>query len=182
MAVGTTIPINGVFNGEFNITQLTAATDLVTLSGAASQTGDFLVGRDSSNNERFVVDKSGVIEKFKVRVQTKTADYTCVETDSGSFFTNIGATEDVTFTLPATADMVAGEFYVFMSAVDAVEFKVAGGTADKMVTFNDATADSIAFSTSGEYIGGWVMAVCDGSRWYTSCLLANDAQTPTIAT
>ena len=168
--------------GESTIEQTTAATDILTINGAASQAGDFLVMTDSDDNEEFVVAATGVLQKFKVRVQTKTTDYTCLESDSGSFFTNYGATVDTTFTLPATADMVAGEFFVFMSAVNAIEFKVAGGTADTLVAFNDAAADSVAFSTSGEYIGGWIMAVCDGSRWHVSALLGSDAQTMTVAT
>jgi len=45
--------------GESEIEQLTLATDILTITGIASQTGDFLVCRNSSGTEKFVVDKDG---------------------------------------------------------------------------------------------------------------------------
>lgn len=45
--------------GEFEITQTTAATDIMTLTGADSQTGDFIVARSSTGTERFVVQDGG---------------------------------------------------------------------------------------------------------------------------
>jgi len=54
---GLALPLNG----EYEQTQLTAATDMVTLTGASGQTGDFIVCQDSSGNEKFVVDSDGVM-------------------------------------------------------------------------------------------------------------------------
>lgn len=45
--------------GEFEIEQTTAATDIMTLTGADSQTGDFIVARSSTGTERFVVQDGG---------------------------------------------------------------------------------------------------------------------------
>jgi hypothetical protein len=47
--------------GESEIQQQTAATDILSITGAASQSGDFLVLQDSSGNERFVVNAKGEI-------------------------------------------------------------------------------------------------------------------------
>lgn len=45
--------------GDFEIKQRTAATDIMTISGASGQAGDFIVCQDSSGTEKFVVDASG---------------------------------------------------------------------------------------------------------------------------
>lgn len=47
--------------GDFEIRQRTAATDIVTLAGATSQSGDFIVCQNSSGTEKFVVEDSGKI-------------------------------------------------------------------------------------------------------------------------
>ena len=47
--------------GESEIVQQTAATDVLTVTGASGQTGDFLVLRNSSNTELFVVSASGAL-------------------------------------------------------------------------------------------------------------------------
>ena len=51
--------------GESELVQGTLGTDVLTITGAASQTGDFLVLRDSSSSEKFVVDVDGIIEELK---------------------------------------------------------------------------------------------------------------------
>src|SRR3990167_8458435 len=48
-------------SGENTLTQVTAGTDILTLTGAASQTGDFLVTENSSGTEKFVVEDGGNI-------------------------------------------------------------------------------------------------------------------------
>ena len=54
---GLAVPIYG----ESEITQQVAATDILTITGAASQSGDFLVCQDGSGNEKFVVSSSGLV-------------------------------------------------------------------------------------------------------------------------
>ena len=54
--VGLAVPLNG----ESEIKQITAATDILTITGAASQTGKFLVCRNSSGTEKFAVSKYGL--------------------------------------------------------------------------------------------------------------------------
>lgn len=61
MATGTnTYNGQGVpLKGESQIVQNTAATDILTITGASSQSGDFLVCETSAGSEVFVVDVSG---------------------------------------------------------------------------------------------------------------------------
>jgi hypothetical protein len=47
--------------GESEIQQQTAATDIVTLTGAASQSGDFLVCQNSTGTENLVISSSGLV-------------------------------------------------------------------------------------------------------------------------
>jgi len=47
--------------GEFTVKQQTGADDVVTVQGGNNQTGDFMVLRDSTSTERFVVEDGGNI-------------------------------------------------------------------------------------------------------------------------
>ena len=99
---------------------------------------------------------------YKRNIVAKTAAYTVLPSESGTFFTTLGATAAVTFTLPAFAD---GLEYTFFNAVDQ-NMTVASGTADKMMVINDIAADSVAFSSASEKIGGVVTVVSDGTYWF----------------
>lgn len=112
-------------------------------------------------------------------VEAKTADYTVVEGDNNILFTNRGASGAVNFTLPATAKK--GLRFGFMVVADQ-NVVVTAGTADTMVVFNDPTADSIAFSTSAEKVGGMIEVIGDGTGWLTLVHLGAETQTPTIVT
>jgi len=46
--------------GEFEIKQVTLGTDIMTITGASGQTGDFIVCRDVDHAEVFVVDAGGI--------------------------------------------------------------------------------------------------------------------------
>ena len=54
---GLAVPLNG----ESQITQITAATDILTITGASSQSGDFIVCENSTGAELFYVDSTGAI-------------------------------------------------------------------------------------------------------------------------
>src|SRR3990167_2349228 len=53
--LGLAVPLYG----DSKIVQRTAATDILTIEGADGQAGDFLVLRDSTETERFVVQDGG---------------------------------------------------------------------------------------------------------------------------
>jgi hypothetical protein len=111
--------------------------------------------------------------------EAKTADYTCTAKDSGTIFHTTGATAAVNFTLPQITE---GPFYfLFVCGAD-VGMTVTAATADTAVTFNDLTADSVAFSTSGEMIGSVIEVICDGTTLFILPRLTSEAQTVTIAT
>lgn len=115
-----------------------------------------------------------------VNVVAKTADYTVTFEDCGHLFTNRGAAGAVVFTLPAVAAKYKGFWVDFMVVAD--QDVTIAGTAGQLVAFNDAAANSIAFSTATEKIGAYVRALCDGTSWLIQVGLGAETQTPTIAT
>ena len=85
-------------NGECQIKQETAATDIITVTGASSQTGDFLVLRNSSNTEKFVVDVNGVV------------------TAAGGIILSSGLLRLPIATTAVTTGLVAGDMYILQAS------------------------------------------------------------------
>lgn len=128
------------------------------------------------------LDARGMASPFAwmPRIAAKVADYTCLATESGTLFTNVAATKAITFTLPAIA-LGPWQFWFAVGADQSIT--VASGTVDTMITFNDAAADSVAFSTSSEKLGGVIWAFCDGTSLF--CVQiggVSHRQTLTVAT
>lgn len=111
------------------------------------------------------------------RIVAKTTNYTCTLADSGTIFTTTGAAGAVTFTLPAVAT-AAGVEYTFINTVGQ-NMVISDGSVDTIVTFNDAAADTLTFSSAGELIGAAVKVVCDGAKWLSFKYSAN---TQTVGT
>ena len=124
---------------------------------------------------------SGVIANLIQAIEAKTADYYMKASDIGKIFTNRGATGAVNLTLPDTAQIAAGWFVEFFVVANQ-SLTITAYTADTMVAFNDAAADSVAFSTSNEKIGGGGKVMWDGTGWLVFINLGMDSQTPVIAT
>ncbi|HYE85974.1 MAG TPA: hypothetical protein VEA16_06445 [Vicinamibacterales bacterium] len=114
---------------------------------------------------------------LRAPVSAKTADYTVATTDFGKVLTTRGAGGAVTFTLPAAASAHAGAFVYFLNAVD--QNMTIAATAGEVITFNDLAANSVAFSTAGNKIGAFAIAVSDGTSWYVTGV---GAHTATVAT
>ena len=114
--------------------------------------------------------------KFKIVV--KTSSYTITADDFGTVFTTRGATGAVTFTLPSAATTNNGEWVLFANVAD--QNMIVAGADEEIVTFNDLTADSIAYQTASEKIGGAFLAVSDGTSWIV-LPIAQEAQTVTVA-
>jgi hypothetical protein len=90
-------------------------------------------------------------------------DATTVTADnSGAIYTTRGASKAITFTLPAKE---IGLHYTFLNAVG-YNMTIASDAVNTMVTFNDATADSISFESENNLIGAAAWVFCDGTRWY----------------
>lgn len=112
-------------------------------------------------------------------VIAKTADFVVLESQNGTLFTNKGDADAINFTLPTTAKK--GLHYGFFAVADFI-LKVTGGTADTLVVFNDAAADSIAFATASEIVGSMFEVYGDGALWLVKTSLAADSVTVTIVT
>lgn len=99
-----------------------------------------------------------------IREVAKTADYTVVAADVGTLFTTTGAAGAVNFTLPALAAGL-GPFEFINTANQNMTVTA---PANKLVTFNNATATSVAFSTAGNKIGARVRVWCNqaGTFYY----------------
>lgn len=131
--------------------------------GIASNAYEHLIRAQMS--DRFTFDDKdfrGNVHGGWRHVQAKTADYTVLETDNDVIFTNRGAGGAVNFTLPATAKL--GLRYRFFVVADQT-VTITAGTADTMIVYNDAAADSIALSTASNKIGGGFEVIGDGTGW-----------------
>jgi len=94
----------------------------------------------------------------------RTADLVLVEADHASMFTTLGAAGAVTFTLPAVTNN-KGMRFMFFNAVDQ-NMAVASAAANQLITFNNAAASSVTFSTAGNKIGASVEIIGIGSsKW-----------------
>ena len=113
-------------------------------------------------------------------MEAKTADYHVTKEDSGTIFHTTGATAAVNFTLPPITDGPC--YFSFVNGADQ-NLTVTAKAADTAVTYNDLTADSVAFSTSSEKIGGSVDVFCDGTTLFVLPRFADGRyQSATIAT
>jgi len=116
----------------------------------------------------------------KTKVTAKTTDYTLTAADSGGLLTTTGASGAVVFTLPTVAAGFVGTDVTIVNTVDQ-DMTVTAQTAGQIVFKNDAAANSVAYSTASEKIGGAFRCVCDGSKWIVMPL-AEEAQTITVTT
>jgi len=108
-------------------------------------------------------------------IQAVTADRTLTNYESGSWFTNRGASGTVIFTLPASPKV--GIWYTFSVVADQT-ITVAGAAGELVVAFNNATADSVGFATASGKIGGAYRVMFDGTSW----LVLPHAWTTTLGT
>jgi len=101
-----------------------------------------------------------------VRVQVKTADYTVLETDSGTTFTTYGDTGAIIFTLPTNPKK--GLNYRFIQSTDQ-DLTITAGTADTLITYNNLLADGVATSTASHQIGAVIEVLADGNAFHAWC-------------
>ena len=99
--------------------------------------------------------------QFTVNTVQKVANYTCLPTDSGTFFS--AATGAVTFTLPATATS-AGWWAMFANTVDAA-MAVSAPTAI-LVFDGNATRTTLTWTVTSHKQGGMGLFYCDGTNWF----------------
>ena len=104
--MGKAVPISG----ESQITALTAANDILTLTGATSHSGDFFVCENSSGTELFYVDVSGnVVSAADVQCATLTCtgigtfDLTAQNVGTATFAVSGLTSQDVVVLSPREA-------------------------------------------------------------------------------
>lgn len=114
----------------------------------------------------------------KLKVVVKTSSYTITSADFGSVFTTRGATGAITFTLPAASSVNKGSWVLFASVAN--QNMIIAGADEEIVAMNDLTADSVAFQTASEKIGGMFLAISDGTSWAV-VPFATETQTVTVA-
>lgn len=114
----------------------------------------------------------------KWNIVAKTASYTVTDADAGTWFTNRGDTDAITFTLPVPSAANKGNSYRF-SAVADFDLGVSGTTTN-LVTFNNAAATSVKLATGGEILGGAFEATSDGTSWLITQQVG-ETQTVTVA-
>ena len=105
-----------------------------------------------------------------------TANETLTAADNGKVITNYGASGAVTITLPKFTQIWDGfNVKVFVAADQSVT--VAAGGVDTVCAFNDAAADSVAFSTASKKVGGALECIADvtNSKWYFLAMIYNTA-------
>jgi len=118
-------------NGEFEVKQITLGTDIVTIRGVASQSGDFLVCRNSALSEKFSVDVNGAV----IAASTLTAGGAItVPAGSGYGYTTLGTT--------APTPTAAGQLFL-LQASTAVQLGASNASND-MIYFALATTTAIS--------------------------------------
>lgn len=106
------------------------------------------------------------------RVATKTANYTCLVADNGTWFNTKGAAGTVVFTLPAVATSANVHYRFTAGAAQIMTITAPAGT---LVTYNNAAATSV--STGTVHIGHGFELICDGAFWYAAPLMYVTANT-----
>lgn len=87
--------------GEYEQKQQTAANDMVSLTGASSQTGDFLVCQSSAGSEVFVVDVNGGIQSATLTVTgIATLDFAAANTGTATYAVSGLTSSDVVVVAP----------------------------------------------------------------------------------
>jgi hypothetical protein len=113
-----------------------------------------------------------------LNVVDKSASYTITAEDIGKVFVATGA---ITLTLPAIANVWNG--WNVTCTVGANSSVTIAAPTGKLIHFNDVAANSVAFSTTNEKVGGAVRIVYDlALTKYLCMVLAQEAQTITVAT
>jgi hypothetical protein len=95
---------------------------------------------------------------------TKTANYTIQPTDNFTHFDNAGAVGAVTFTLPP----IMNGYKLGFRVVADQNVIVASNEGGNIVALNNAVANSLAFSTGAQRIGGGFVFYSNtaGTKWY----------------
>lgn len=109
---------------------------------------------------------------------TTTASLTLTNQDVGKTVCNVDAAGAVTVTLPNPSTCDPGSDILVLSCADQ---NLIASCDEKLITFNNVAADSVALQTASEKAGGGFLFTCVGASWH--CLpMVTEAQTITVGT
>lgn len=130
---------------------LKAADLLIEGTAFTSSTAEHLARRQMVANGKFLIDDelAGAAAFLGPALKNKyvTGDTTVTTADNGARF--VGATADCEFTLPTIEQGLVFEFLMTTNH----ELKITSSEGDNIIVGNDASADSVTWTTSGEQIG-----------------------------
>jgi len=162
---GTQVPVGFLEQGTTMLDRYGVAADKVKsiLKGGLIQNTADLVGSD--NQALAVLLRTGFHlmqaephgSLFLVRHrkrQIKSTNYTVVAADDGDLFIATGA---ATFTLPTKAN---GLSFEFLQTTDNNMVISSAGSADDIIAFGDAGADTVTYSTASQKIGSRCRVTC----------------------
>lgn len=154
--------------GESEIKQQTAATDILSITGAASQTGDFIVAQNSTGTELFVVSSSGLVTAKGINlsgVSTFAAGTVIDLTISSTVSTNYG----ISFTLGASA------------VADALFKYTAGITGATTSVFQVSSSNGPSYLLSVGTSAGAGVGAAVNNGFFDASLVLNSAPSTAIA-
>ena len=154
--------------GESEIFQQTAATDILTITGAASQSGDFIVAQNSTGTELFVVSSSGLVTAKGLNlsgVSTFAAGTVIDLTISSTVSTNYG----ISFTLGASA------------VADALFKYTAGITGATTSVFQVSSSNGPSYLLSVGTSAGAGVGAAVNNGFFDASLVLNSAPSTAIA-
>ncbi len=107
----------------------------------------------------------GLVPLIRAVVRSETDDTATAVTadDSGTLFINLSTETDHSYTLPTLA-LGAGKHWIFYQGQTTSTMTIIGGTTDKMMTDDDATADQ---NKVDDICGASLIVICDGTNYYT---------------
>jgi hypothetical protein len=158
--------------GESEIQQQTAATDLLTLTGAASMSGDFLVLQNSSGAELLVVSASGALEPHTIEFALSST----VSTTHAVGFT-LGASAVVDALFKYTAGITGATTSVFqVSSTNGPTYLLSVATSAGAGT--GAAVNNGFFTASMKYISapstaipmGGIKMLAGSKAYYIPCI------------
>jgi hypothetical protein len=127
--------------GEAEMVQQTAATDLLTMTGAASMTGDFLVLQDSTGTELFVINSDGdiaTITNFADDVSLETGKHVILAKTDQTTYSRLRL--PVLNTAPSSAGLTKGDIWLAKATTDIYRLALCISTVAGTVKYGSRVA------------------------------------------
>ncbi len=122
--------------GEAQITGQTAATDILTITGAGSQSGDYLVIRNSSNTELFVINSDGdiaAVTNFDDDINMTSGEHVVLNKTDQTTYSRLRL--PILDSAPASAGLAKGDIWLGKATTDVYRFAMCISTAGGTVRY-----------------------------------------------